>query len=57
LLRREVLSNIEIIRSATPFGAQVTRMEGLLGTPRCCSDVTLSRSDRFHFARSEGRLT
>jgi imidazolonepropionase-like amidohydrolase len=34
LLRREVLSNIEIIRSATTIGAQVTRMEGLLGTLR-----------------------
>jgi imidazolonepropionase-like amidohydrolase len=34
LLRREVLSNIEIIRSATTIGAQITRMEGLLGTVR-----------------------
>ena len=34
LLRREVLSNIEIIRSATTVGAQVTRMEGRLGTLR-----------------------
>ena len=34
LLRREVLSNLEIIRSATTVGAQVTRMEGKLGTLR-----------------------
>ena len=34
LLRREVLSNLEIIRSATTIGAQVTRMEGKLGTLR-----------------------
>ncbi len=32
LLRREVLSPIEIIRSATTIGAQVVRMEGRLGT-------------------------
>ena len=34
LLRREVLSNLDIIRSATMIGAQVTRMEGKLGTLR-----------------------
>ena len=34
LLRREVLSNLEIIRSATTVGAQVTRMEGKIGTLR-----------------------
>ena len=34
LLRREVLSNLEIIRSATTIGAQITRMEGKLGTLR-----------------------
>ncbi len=34
LLRREVLSNLEIIRSATTTGAQITRMEGKLGTLR-----------------------
>ena len=34
LLRREVLSNLEIIRSATTVGAQVTRMEGKAGTLR-----------------------
>lgn len=32
LIRREVLQPIEIIRSATTIGAQVTRMEGKLGT-------------------------
>ncbi len=32
LLRREVLSNLDIIRSATTIGAQVTRTEGKLGT-------------------------
>jgi imidazolonepropionase-like amidohydrolase len=32
LLRREVLSPIEIIRSATTIGAQLLRMEGKLGT-------------------------
>lgn len=32
LLRREVLSPIEIIRSATTVGAQILRMEGKLGT-------------------------
>ncbi|CAH1667340.1 Peptidase M38 [Hyphomicrobiales bacterium] len=32
LLRREVLSPLEIIRSATTVGAQVLRMEGKLGT-------------------------
>jgi imidazolonepropionase-like amidohydrolase len=32
LLRREVLSPIEIIRSATTIGARVVRMEGKLGT-------------------------
>ena len=32
LLRREVLSPIEIIRAATTTGAQVVRMEGKLGT-------------------------
>ena len=32
LLRREVLSPIEIIRSATMVGAQILRMEGKLGT-------------------------
>ena len=34
LLRREVLSPIEIIRSATTIGAQLLRMEGKLGTLR-----------------------
>ncbi len=34
LLRREVLSNLEIIRSATTVGARVTRMEGRIGTLR-----------------------
>ena len=34
LLRREVLSNLEIIRSATTIGAQITRMEGKIGTLR-----------------------
>lgn len=34
LLRREVLSPIEIIRSATTIGAEVLRMEGRLGTLR-----------------------
>lgn len=34
LLRREVLSPIEIIRSATTVGAQILRMEGKLGTLR-----------------------
>jgi len=34
LLRREVLSNLEIIRAATTIGAQVVRMEGRLGTLR-----------------------
>lgn len=32
LLRREVLSAIDIIRSATTVGAQILRMEGKLGT-------------------------
>jgi imidazolonepropionase-like amidohydrolase len=32
LLRREVLSAIEIIRSATTIGAEVIRMQGKLGT-------------------------
>lgn len=32
LLRREVLSPLEIIRSATMVGAQILRMEGKLGT-------------------------
>jgi imidazolonepropionase-like amidohydrolase len=31
LLRREVLSPIEIIRSATIIGAEIVRMEGKLG--------------------------
>jgi len=34
LLRREVLSPLEIIRSATTVGAQILRMEGKLGTLR-----------------------
>jgi imidazolonepropionase-like amidohydrolase len=34
LLRREVLSPIEIIRAATTIGARVVRMEGKLGTLR-----------------------
>ena len=34
LLRREVLPALDIIRSATTIGAQVTRMEGKLGTLR-----------------------
>ena len=34
LLRREVLSPIEIIRAATTTGAEVLRMEGRLGTLR-----------------------
>lgn len=34
LLRRDVLSPIEIIRSATTIGAEVLRMEGRLGTLR-----------------------
>jgi imidazolonepropionase-like amidohydrolase len=34
LLRREVLSPIEIIRSATTVGAQLLRMDGKLGTLR-----------------------
>jgi imidazolonepropionase-like amidohydrolase len=32
LLRREVLSNLDIIRSATTIGAQITRTQGKLGT-------------------------
>ncbi len=34
LIRREVMSPLEIIRSATTVGAQVVRMEGRLGTLR-----------------------
>ncbi|KAF1021077.1 MAG: hypothetical protein GAK30_02101 [Paracidovorax wautersii] len=43
LLRREVLSPLEIIRSATLIGAQVLRMEGRLGTlqPGALADLLL----------------
>ncbi len=47
LLRREVLSNLEIIRSATTVGAQVTRMEGRLGTlqPGAFADLLVLDGD------------
>ena len=47
LLRREVLSNLEIIRSATTIGAQVTRMEGKIGTlrPGAYADLLVLDSD------------
>ena len=46
LLRREVLSNLEIIRSATTVGAQVTRTEGKLGTLRVGAHADLLVLDR-----------
>ena len=47
LLRREVLSPIEIIRSATTIGAQITRMEGKIGTlkPGAFADLIVLDSD------------
>jgi imidazolonepropionase-like amidohydrolase len=47
LLRREVLSPIEIIRSATTVGAQLLRMEGKLGTLRAgaFADIILVDGD------------
>jgi len=47
LLRREVLSNLEIIRSATTTGAQITRTEGKLGTirPGAFADLLVLDSD------------
>ena len=42
MIRSEVLSPIEIIRSATTIGARIVRQEGKLGTlkaapsPTCC---------------------
>lgn len=47
LLRREVLSPIEIIRSATTIGAQLLRMEGKLGTLRAgaYADIILVDGD------------
>ena len=41
LLRREVLSPIEIIRQATLVGAEIVRMEGKLGViqPGACADL------------------
>ena len=46
LLRREVLSTLEIIRSATTVGAQVTRTEGKLGTLRVGAHADLLVLDR-----------
>jgi imidazolonepropionase-like amidohydrolase len=47
LLRREVLSNLEIIRSATTTGAQITRTEGKLGTlrPGAFADLLVLEGD------------
>lgn len=47
LLRREVLSPIEIIRSATTVGARLLRMEGKLGTLRAgaFADIILVDGD------------
>jgi imidazolonepropionase-like amidohydrolase len=47
LLRREVLSPIEIIRAATTTGAQVTRMEGKIGTlkPGAFADLIVLDGD------------
>lgn len=47
LLRREVLSPIEIIRAATTTGAQVTRMEGKIGTlkPGAFADLLIMDGD------------
>ena len=47
LLRREVLSPIEIIRSATTVGAEVIRMEGKLGTlkPGAFADLLVLDGD------------
>ncbi len=47
LLRREVLSNLDIIRSATTTGAQITRMEGKIGTlkPGAFADLLVLDSD------------
>jgi cytosine/adenosine deaminase-related metal-dependent hydrolase len=47
LLRSEVLSPIEIIRSATTIGAQVTRMEGKIGTlkPGAFADLIVVDGD------------
>ena len=47
LLRSEVLSPIEIIRSATTVGAQLLRMEGKLGTlqPGAFADMILVNGD------------
>jgi imidazolonepropionase-like amidohydrolase len=46
-LRREVVSPIEIIRSATTIGAQVLRQEGLLGTlaPGAFADIIVVEGD------------
>lgn len=50
LLRREVLPNLEIIRSATTVGAQVLRMEGKLGTlrPGAFADLIVLDTDPLH---------
>ncbi len=47
LLRREVLSALEIIRAATTIGAQVVRMEGKLGTlkPGAFADLLVIDGD------------
>ena len=47
LLRREVLSPIEIIRSATTIGAEILRMEGKLGTlaPGAFADLLVVDGD------------
>jgi imidazolonepropionase-like amidohydrolase len=47
LLRREVLSAMEIIRSATTVGARLLRMEGKLGTLRAgaFADIILVDGD------------
>ncbi len=47
ILRREVLSPIEIIRAATTTGAQVARMEGRIGTlkPGAFADLLVLDSD------------
>ncbi len=47
ILRREVLSPIEIIRSATTIGARLLRMEGKLGTlqPGAFADLILVDGD------------
>ena len=57
LLRREVLSPIEIIRSATTIGAQLLRMEGKLGTLRAgaYADIILVDGDPLEEPRSCSR--